>query len=178
MIHFTKAHAYGNDFLYVDRFAVAGVDLPELARQMCHRTTGIGADGLIAYSRTTVGASMVLTNSDGSRAEVSGNGVRALGACLGLMTFSTWRGARGLYVVDLFVLPEARGRRLGESLLRLSAERAASRGAQFIKLEVDETNTGAERFYARLGFTKKTEDRLHILEQDRFRTFAALGGTT
>ncbi|MFN7981028.1 MAG: diaminopimelate epimerase [Vicinamibacterales bacterium] len=84
MIHFTKAHAYGNDFLYVDQFAVAGVDMPELARQMCHRTTGIGADGLIAYSRTTVGASMVLTNSDGSRAEVSGNGVRALGACLGL----------------------------------------------------------------------------------------------
>ena len=32
-----------------------------------------------------------------------------LGACLGLMTFSTWRGARGLYVVDLFVLPQARG---------------------------------------------------------------------
>ena len=60
MIHFTKAHAYGNDFLYVDQFAVAGVDMPELARQMCHRTTGIGADGLIAYSRTTVGASMVL----------------------------------------------------------------------------------------------------------------------
>lgn len=96
---------------------------------------------------------------------------RLVGACLGLMTFSTWRGAPGLYVVDLFVLPEARGRNVGLDLLRCSARRFAERGAAFIKLEVDETNTGAERFYARLGFNKKTEDRLHILEQDRFQAF-------
>lgn len=96
---------------------------------------------------------------------------RLLGACLGLMTFSTWRGAPGLYVVDLFVLPEARGRNVGLDLLRCSARRFAKRGARFIKLEVDETNTGAERFYARLGFGKKAEDRLHILEQDRFTEF-------
>ncbi len=101
-----------------------------------------------------------------------------IGACLGLMTFSTWRGARGLYVVDLFVLPEARGRNVGLDLLRCSARRFAGRGAEFIKLEVDETNTGAERFYARLGFNKKAEDRLHILEQDRFRTFISMGGKT
>jgi ribosomal protein S18 acetylase RimI-like enzyme len=101
-----------------------------------------------------------------------------IGACLGLMTFSTWRGEKGLYVVDLFVAPNARGKNIGERLLRASAERAARRGARFIKLEVDETNTGAERFYARLGFTKKTEDRLHILEQDRMTEFIATGGRT
>jgi ribosomal protein S18 acetylase RimI-like enzyme len=101
---------------------------------------------------------------------------RLIGACLGLMTFSTWRGAPGLYVVDLFVLPEARGRNVGLNLLRCSAQRFAARGAQFIKLEVDETNTGAERFYARLGFNKKPADRLHILEQDQFKQF--LGGNT
>jgi ribosomal protein S18 acetylase RimI-like enzyme len=103
---------------------------------------------------------------------------RLVGACLGLMTFSTWRGAPGLYVVDLFVLPEARGRNVGLLLLRCSAQRFAKRGAEFIKLEVDETNTGAERFYARLGFTKKTEDRLHILEQDKLRQFISTGGHT
>lgn len=100
---------------------------------------------------------------------------RLLGACLGLMTFSTWRGAPGLYVVDLFVLPEARGQNIGLQLLRCSARRFAKRGAQFIKLEVDETNQGAERFYARLGFTKKTEDRLHILEQDQLSAFISTG---
>ena len=102
---------------------------------------------------------------------VADDGGRLIGACLGLMTFSTWRGAPGLYVVDLFVLPEARGRNVGLDLLRCQAQRFAARGAQFIKLEVDETNTGAERFYARLGFNKKSEDRLHILEQDRFLDF-------
>ena len=94
------------------------------------------------------------------------------------MTYSTWRGARGLYVVDLYVEPETRGRGVGELLLRLSARRAAARGAQFIKLEVDETNAGAERFYQRLGFSKKTEDRLHILEQDRLKDFISTGDGT
>lgn len=103
---------------------------------------------------------------------------RLIGACLGLMTFSTWRGAPGLYVVDLFVLPEARGRNVGLDLLRCSAQRFARRGAEFIKLEVDETNTGAGRFYARLGFTKKTEDRLHVLEQDKLRKFITMGEPT
>jgi ribosomal protein S18 acetylase RimI-like enzyme len=103
---------------------------------------------------------------------------RILGACLGLMTFSTWRGAPGLYVVDLFVQPEARGRNVGQALLRCAARRFAKRGAQFIKLEVDETNSGAERFYARLGFTKKTEDRLHVLEQDKLRKFITMGEPT
>ena len=84
MIRFAKAHAYGNDFLYVARSTVDGVSLPALAREMCHRHTGIGADGLILYSPTPAGASMVLINSDGSRAEVSGNGVRALGSWIGL----------------------------------------------------------------------------------------------
>lgn len=102
-------------------------------------------------------------------------GGQLLGACLGLMTFSTWRGAPGLYVVDLFVRPEARGRNIGLELLRASGRRFARRGAQFIKLEVDETNTGAERFYTRLGFTKKTEDRLHILEQDGLTAFISAG---
>lgn len=109
---------------------------------------------------------------------VAEEGGHLLGACLGLMTFSTWRGAPGLYVVDLFVLPEARGRNVGLELLRCSARRFASRGAQFIKLEVDETNMGAERFYARLGFAKKTEDRLHILEQDGLKTLIAMGEET
>lgn len=103
---------------------------------------------------------------------------RLLGACLGLMTFSTWRGARGLYVLDLFVEAAARGRNVGLQLLREEARRAAQRGATFIKLEVDETNTGAQRFYARLGFAKKAEDRLHILEQDHLENLIAVGEDT
>jgi len=82
MLRFSKAHAYGNDFLYVLRDAVGGAALDELARELCDRHTGIGADGLIVYARTADGASMRLFNADGSRAEVSGNGVRGLAALL------------------------------------------------------------------------------------------------
>jgi ribosomal protein S18 acetylase RimI-like enzyme len=91
---------------------------------------------------------------------------RLLGACLTLLTFSTWRGARGLYVVDLFVDSAARNRKVGLRLLREAARRGHAKGARFIKLEIDHTNLGAERFYQRLGFRKKEEDRLLILEQN------------
>lgn len=109
---------------------------------------------------------------------VAEDGGRLLAASLGLMTYSTWRGARGLYIVDLFVRPDARGRGIGEALLRRQAGKFRDRGAQFIKLEVDESNPGAERFYARLGFRKKTEDRLHVLEQDELQTFISMGVET
>lgn len=82
-MNFVKAHAYGNDFLYVTRADTHGVKLDALAREMCERHTGIGADGLIVYERTDSGASMHLFNADGGRAEVSGNGVRGLAALLG-----------------------------------------------------------------------------------------------
>jgi diaminopimelate epimerase len=82
MIRFAKAHAYGNDFVYVEQAAVAGADLPALTRRICERNIGVGADGLIVYERTGRGATMRLFNADGGRAEVSGNGVRALAALL------------------------------------------------------------------------------------------------
>ena len=79
-MRFAKAHAYGNDFLYVERSLVADAALDALAREMCDRHQGIGADGLIVYERAGDTLSMQLFNADGSLAEVSGNGVRALGA--------------------------------------------------------------------------------------------------
>ena len=98
---------------------------------------------------------------------------RLLGACLTLMTFSTWRGAKGVYVVDLFVAPDARGGKIGQRLLKFAATKAMSLGARFIKLEVDVTNEGAMRFYERLGFSRKEPDRLLVLEEEKLRTFVA-----
>jgi diaminopimelate epimerase len=75
-----KAHAYGNDFLYL---AVDDLERPDgavLARRLCERHTGVGADGLILYRTTPAGAAMRLYNADGSFSEVSGNGVRGLAA--------------------------------------------------------------------------------------------------
>lgn len=78
-----KAQAYGNDFLIADVSAapVSG-DPADLARRACDRHHGVGADGLIFAQQTPEGATTELFNRDGSRAEVSGNGVRCVGAWL------------------------------------------------------------------------------------------------
>ncbi len=77
-----KAHAYGNDFLLVPAAQADGIDAAGLARAVCARRTGIGADGLILYRWTERGAVMQLLNADGSPSELSGNGVRCLAALL------------------------------------------------------------------------------------------------
>jgi diaminopimelate epimerase len=81
-----KAHAYGNDFLLVQEQDVpVDADRAALARALCERHRGLGADGLITYADGPRGARMRLLNADGSYSEVSGNGVRCLGAWLARM---------------------------------------------------------------------------------------------
>src|SRR4051794_9140843 len=81
VIEFTKAHACGNDFLIVDAWQVQGRDLGQLARGMCARTTGIGADGVeFLTQRNECEGAIHLYNADGSAAELSGNGTRCVAA--------------------------------------------------------------------------------------------------
>ncbi|MGE0394498.1 MAG: diaminopimelate epimerase, partial [Vicinamibacterales bacterium] len=62
--------------------ADAPADPAALARRLCARHTGIGADGLILYSVRPGGATMRLWNADGSPSELSGNGLRCLAALI------------------------------------------------------------------------------------------------
>ncbi len=91
----TKHHGLGNDFL-VALEEVSG-PIPAdatLARRLCDRRRGVGADGFIVGARPTTGrispdgrpidVVMHLWNADGSRAEMSGNGIRCLGQALAL----------------------------------------------------------------------------------------------
>jgi len=79
-----KAHALGNDFLLmpVGAAGLPRIDLPRLARRLCDRHRGIGADGLMVVAPYEGGARTTLLNADGSRSEVSGNGVRCVAAWL------------------------------------------------------------------------------------------------
>jgi diaminopimelate epimerase len=78
---FTKHHGLGNDFLVV--FHPHVDDLPALARRVCDRRRGMGADGLlVGESADGYAAAMVLYNADGSRAEMSGNGIRCFAQAL------------------------------------------------------------------------------------------------
>lgn len=75
-IPFTKLHGAENDFLLTWAESAPHRELPEIARRICARTTGIGADGWMLVSRETDGLRTKLFNSDGSEPEISGNGTR------------------------------------------------------------------------------------------------------
>jgi diaminopimelate epimerase len=81
MLQIAKAHAYGNDFLFVPIAQAQGLRLDALSRRLCERHTGLGGDGVIYYAMAPDGtARMKLINTDGSPSELSGNGLRCLAA--------------------------------------------------------------------------------------------------
>ena len=119
LMRLTKHHGLGNDFV----IALEEVNGPlhgdaTLARAVCDRRRGIGADGFIIGSRPAPNATvtdgrpidvvMQLWNADGSRAEMSGNGIRCLGQALAMArddhqatyVVSTDGGMRELVVHD------------------------------------------------------------------------------
>ena len=85
-MYFAKLEGLGNDFLVVSAEAVEGRSLFGLSQQICDRHYGIGADGLLIYSREDPASGadfkMRIFNADGGEAELSGNGLRCLAAFL------------------------------------------------------------------------------------------------
>ncbi len=82
MIRFVKAHACGNDFLIVDEPVEESLR-GEVARTLCARNTGVGADGVEYLTLGDNGGySIRLFNADGSEGEISGNGTRCVAAYL------------------------------------------------------------------------------------------------
>ena len=75
-MHISKYNASGNDFVIFHTFKKA--DRSELAKKLCHRQNGIGADGLIVLvPHESLEYEWEFYNSDGSLADMCGNGSRA-----------------------------------------------------------------------------------------------------
>ncbi|HYP29464.1 MAG TPA: diaminopimelate epimerase [Blastocatellia bacterium] len=85
-MRFTKLQGLGNDFLIIPADAIEQLaDAPALARAMCRRNYGAGADGIVFVappSTADADFSSRIFNSDGSEAEISGNGTRCAAAYL------------------------------------------------------------------------------------------------
>jgi diaminopimelate epimerase len=83
---FTKIHSLGNDFLIIDEGEASGLTEKEaLARSICKRHTGVGADGLLIISIQDKDKGLVnfrIFNADGTEPEISGNGLRCAAAYL------------------------------------------------------------------------------------------------
>jgi diaminopimelate epimerase len=105
-IKFVKAHACGNDFLILEEAAAEHAHA-ELARRLCWRNTGIGADGIEFLDRKANGEFFLrLFNADGSEAELSGNGTRCVAAWLAFseglqdVAMGTHGGLRTCHVIE------------------------------------------------------------------------------
>jgi diaminopimelate epimerase len=167
-LNLVKAHAFGNDFLLVRARDIGpGEDRPALARAVCERHRGIGADGLIAYEETASGASMRLLNADGSHSEVSGNGVRCLGAWI-----ASQRRATSTSHGPIDIETEAGTKRL--ELLDVSRGRYTFRAAmggpdQITRTIIVVNGQPVDAVTLRVGnpqcvvLGEVTEDRLHAL---------------
>jgi diaminopimelate epimerase len=79
-IEFTKMHGLGNDFVVVDEKQLEKVEnIPSFVVKVCDRHFGIGADGvLVAKKGKDTDIEMRIFNSDGSEAEMCGNGIRGI----------------------------------------------------------------------------------------------------
>lgn len=82
-MHFFKYHGAGNDFIIIDDFAEETKNRKLVARRLCHRRFGIGADGCLFLEKSKgTDSSMLIFNTDGSEAEMCGNGIRCVGKYL------------------------------------------------------------------------------------------------
>ena len=80
MIKFTKMHGLGNDYVYIDAINQKIENESSLAQFVSNRHFGIGSDGLILICKSEIADfKMRMFNSDGSEAEMCGNGIRCVG---------------------------------------------------------------------------------------------------
>ena len=80
---FYKTSSFGNDFIEIDRGELpARAETGVLARQICDRRLGVGADGVVYYSVGKGKVGFRIFNRDGGEAELSGNGMAGLAAVL------------------------------------------------------------------------------------------------
>lgn len=80
MIKFTKMHGLGNDYVYIDAIDQKIENESSLAKFVSNRHFGIGSDGLILICKSEIADfKMRMFNSDGSEAEMCGNGIRCVG---------------------------------------------------------------------------------------------------
>lgn len=95
-----------------------------------------------------------------------------LGCCVWMPVYSTWRGCLGVYITDLYVMDHARGKKIGERLIKQLSREALKINAHYMRLEVDHDNPKATLFYERLGFIRKTDQDNCFLEAEALNTLA------
>ena len=111
-------------------------------------------------------------------AVVAWDSTRPVGFALFFHNFSTFLTRRGLYLEDLFVVPDARGRGIGKALMRHCARVAVSRGCGRFEWAVLDWNESAIAFYRALGAEILPDWRLCRLVGEPLQRFGSVSVTT
>ncbi|WP_327284040.1 GNAT family N-acetyltransferase [Streptomyces sp. NBC_00597] len=104
-------------------------------------------------------------------AEAAGGEV--VGFSVWFLSFSTWRGAHGIYLEDLYVRPGVRGGGYGKALLAELARICVERGFERLEWSVLDWNVSAIDFYRSVGAVSMDEWTVNRLTDDALRK---LGG--
>ena len=88
----------------------------------------------------------------------------SIGLCLYFYTFSSWMGAPGIFIQDLFVTEKYRKLDIGKKLLHEVVAQNEQQEITHILLNVDHNNTEAKKFYEKLGFSYRTEEHNYFIE--------------
>jgi GNAT superfamily N-acetyltransferase len=105
-------------------------------------------------------------------------GAEPAGFALWFATFSTFRGQPGLYVEDIFVRPNHRGRGIGKGLLAAVARRAVERGCGWMNWSVLDWNAPAIGFYRSIGARAVDGSTLYLLDDEPLRRLAGMAAQT
>jgi GNAT superfamily N-acetyltransferase len=104
---------------------------------------------------------------------VAENVNRVVGFALYFRSFSTWEGVHGIYLEDLYVMPEYRGSGFGRGLLTSLAELAVERGYARLEWAVLDWNQPAVDFYRGLGAVAMDEWTVYRLSGDALTAASA-----
>jgi len=100
-------------------------------------------------------------------------GTVPVGITIFFLTFSTWRGALGVYVQDIYVTPEGRGTGIGKRMLSEVAAWASERGADHLRLSVDRDNVAAQAFYENIGMKFCEEEMIYRITGEKFEALGS-----
>jgi GNAT superfamily N-acetyltransferase len=98
-----------------------------------------------------------------------------VGFALFFHNYSTFRGQPGIYLEDLFVQPEHRGKGYGKALLRAMARLAVERGCARVEWSVLNWNEPSIRFYESLGAKPQDEWTVYRLDGDALNSLGGAG---
>ncbi len=96
-----------------------------------------------------------------------------MGFALFFHNFSTWLGRAGIYLEDLFVLPEYRGKGYGKLLLKRLARLTLQRGCGRLEWACLDWNTPSCKFYDSLGAVRMEEWTTYRLTGDALLSLAS-----